>query len=97
MTQRVGISSTKGGRLEVLVANGEWLLNGGVCRGITIWLDNVFFVVDFCILDIEGCEAVLAAAAEVLRFHFVGFFKSMDEFCVGRRLGSVAGNFNASR
>lgn len=75
MAQRVGISSTKGGRLDVLVANGEWLLNGGVCRGITIWLENDSFVVDFYILDIEGCEAgyIRGYVAEGLRSHLWDF------------------------
>jgi hypothetical protein len=59
MTQRARMMPTNGGKLEVLVANGERLLRGGFCCGVTIQLRNVSFLVNFYILDIKGCEAVL--------------------------------------
>jgi hypothetical protein len=61
MTQIAVFLPTQGGKLEVLVANGEQLINSEFCRGITIRLGNVSFLVDFYILDLEGCEAVLGA------------------------------------
>jgi hypothetical protein len=49
------------GKLNVLVANGEKLTSGGICKGVSIRMGKALFQVDFYILPIEGCEAVLGA------------------------------------
>jgi hypothetical protein len=59
--RKLGITPACTGKMEVLVANGEKLSSGGVCRGVTICLGEYQFTVDFYVLEIEGCEAVLGA------------------------------------
>jgi hypothetical protein len=49
------------GNLDVLVANDEQIISGGICRGVSIRLGRAIFQVDFYILRIEGCEVILRA------------------------------------
>ena len=61
VASRAGFIPTKERNLDVMVANREKMTSGGVCRGVFIHLGKVLFQVDFYILPIEGCEAVLGA------------------------------------
>lgn len=59
--QKMGITPKAAGKMEVLVANSEKLFSGGISREVTIMLGGFPFTVDFYVLEIERCEAVLGA------------------------------------
>ena len=47
--------------LRVIVANGKKLRSPGVCRGVALSMQNSQFLVDFYLIELEGCDAVLEA------------------------------------
>jgi hypothetical protein len=59
--RRMGITPVLGRNMRVVVANGETLLSGGVCKGVILRLRGYSFTIDFYVLEIEGCEAILRA------------------------------------
>jgi len=59
IAQRLGLRPTHSGRMTVTVANGEKIHCTGVCAGVLLWLQGEPFLVDFFILPMDVCEAVL--------------------------------------
>ena len=47
--------------LRVVVANGEKIHSPGLCRKVTLNLQNSQFLVDFYLIELEGCDVVLGA------------------------------------
>ncbi|KAJ0112390.1 hypothetical protein Patl1_03214 [Pistacia atlantica] len=47
------------GKFEVVVANGEKLSSPGQCKGVFMRMQKVTLMVDFYVLPLEGCDAVL--------------------------------------
>lgn len=45
--------------LQVKVANGESINNYGRCTGVSFNLQGTFYIADFYILTLGGCDAVL--------------------------------------
>lgn len=56
---QVGIHPDVEERLSVTVANGDKLLCEGCCSSVQLCIQVIEFVLDFYILAIEGCDAVL--------------------------------------
>jgi hypothetical protein len=77
VARKVGITLTAAGKMEVLVANSEILASGGICRGVMICLGGFPFMVDFYVLEIEGCEAVLGVVWLNAGTNFMGLLKLM--------------------
>ena len=46
---------------RVVVANGEKILSPGLCKEVTLHLQDSQFLVDFYLIELEGCDAVLGA------------------------------------
>jgi len=59
LAKRHGLKPTQGARLLVTVANGEKLECCGICMGVRVMLQGEPFTVDFFLLQLEGCDAVL--------------------------------------
>ena len=59
LAERLGLKPRKKTWLLVTVANGERLECRGVCHGMLLWLQGELFTVDFFLLPLEGCDAVL--------------------------------------
>jgi len=83
IAQRLGLRPTHAGKMVVTVANGEKINCAGVCAGVLLWLQGEPFLVDFFILPMDVCEAVLGMqwfrtlgpiwwdfARLVMRFHW---------------------------
>ncbi|KAJ4953446.1 hypothetical protein NE237_030278 [Protea cynaroides] len=47
--------------MRVMIASGEKLNSIGLCRQVTLYLLNSPFQVDFVLLSLDGCDAVLGA------------------------------------
>ncbi|EXB28516.1 hypothetical protein L484_006138 [Morus notabilis] len=47
--------------LKVIVANGEKIRSPGLCREVTLHLQESQFLVDLYLIELEGCDAVLGA------------------------------------
>ena len=45
----------------MVVANGEKVRSPGLCREVTLNLQNSQFLVYFYLIDLEGCDAVFGA------------------------------------
>ena len=45
----------------MVVANGERLQSSRLCREVTLNLQNSQFLVDFYLIELEGCDAILEA------------------------------------
>lgn len=58
---RIGMKAEEGARLSVMVANGEKLPCMGHLPGIPIEIQGNQFQVDFFVISLEGCDAVLGA------------------------------------
>lgn len=56
-----GLQVEKNTSLRVVVANGEWLRSPGLCREVSLNIQNTQFLVDFYLIELEGCDAVLGA------------------------------------
>lgn len=56
---RVHLQLNSSGKLEVLIASGEKLVSPGRCAQVQVRLQKVLFEIDFFILPLEGCYAVL--------------------------------------
>lgn len=59
LADRLGLQPMKVGLLQVTVANGEKLECRGLSHRLLMWLIGEPFVIDFFLLPLEGCEAVL--------------------------------------
>lgn len=55
----VGLKLESGCLFSVLVANGERLLSLGCCNGVQLMLQGTPIEVDFFLLLLEGCNAIL--------------------------------------
>ena len=44
-----------------MVANGEKIRSLGMCKEVTINLQNTQFLVDFYLIELKGCDVVLGA------------------------------------
>lgn len=96
--QKMGITPKAAGKMEVLVANSEKLFSGGISREVTIMLGGFPFTVDFYVLEIERCEAVLGAVRLKTLGPILWDFSSlwMSSY-VAWKQDPVARNFNAWR
>jgi hypothetical protein len=57
----LGLRSTVTECFEIAVANGERIRSEGRCVGVQVCINNAEFVMEFFLLPMEGCEAVLGA------------------------------------
>ncbi|XP_042487967.1 uncharacterized protein LOC122068169 [Macadamia integrifolia] len=61
IAKKVGLVPSHEGNFEVAVANGEKLPSPGRCKGVTMSLQGIPVTVDFYLLPLQGCDAVLGA------------------------------------
>ncbi|KAJ0078152.1 hypothetical protein Patl1_36840 [Pistacia atlantica] len=57
----VGLKPEIGCLLNVMVANGEKSSSLGRCTNVPLTLQGITVEVDFFLLSLEGCDAVLVA------------------------------------
>ena len=50
-----GLQTESNSSLQVVVANGERLRSLGLCREVSLSLHNPQFLVDFYLIELEGC------------------------------------------
>jgi hypothetical protein len=55
----MGLKPTKGARLLATMASGEKLECRGICHGLRMALQGEPFMMDFFLLPLEGCDAIL--------------------------------------
>ena len=61
LAKLVGLQTKSNSSLRVVVANSERIRSTGMCREVTLNLQNSQFLVDFYLIELEGCDAVLGA------------------------------------
>ena len=61
LAKLVGLQTESNSSLRAVVANGERIGSPGMCREVTLNLQNSQFLVDFYLIELEGCDAVLGA------------------------------------
>ena len=61
LAKLVGLQTEINSSLRVVVANREKIHSPGLCREVTLNLQNSQFLVDFYLIELESCDAVLGA------------------------------------